>query len=69
MTSSVKAALHERVFSYLKLKQKVLTFVGWDKHTIDVAGLLMEEGTVWLLAPSSLVLPIARNLLPVFLFG
>lgn len=52
-----------------KLPKVKLTFIGWDKHAINVAGLFVEEGTVWLLTAGCLILPITRYLLSVFLFS
>lgn len=44
-----------------------LTFVWRNKHSVDVTGLLVEKGTVWLLTATGLVLPVTRNFLPVML--
>lgn len=44
-----------------------LTFIGWDPDPIYEAGFLVVEGTVGLLTASRLVLPVACNLLSIFL--
>lgn len=66
--SYVDVRLNTLQFLVCLCKQSALTFIRWDNHAINVAGLFMKEGTVWLLAASCLVLPITRYLLSVFLF-